>query len=104
MTEPLLRCAVCMEMVNKADQRTHLETRHPAPAGGFKFFYNGQTFYSEKPSMYVRDLLALVNGNVMGHFYMERTKRDGGDVAFAHGEAVDLTRQPRFYTLLPATY
>ncbi len=98
----LLRCEVCNEFVEDERQAAHLAEMHPTPAGGFKFLYEGRAYRSERPSMLVSELLALVHGNVTYQFYQQRPA--GEMVPLSHGNAVDLTSLPRFYSIPSATF
>jgi hypothetical protein len=91
-------CHVCGEQVAKPDQAAHLIARHPGP---HVFHYDAREYQTDKPSMLVSELLALVKGEVTYSFYEER---DGEHFYFSHGQAVDLTRDPWFYSVPPATF
>lgn len=96
-----LRCAVCLEVVKTGEQDAHLSSQHPAPIEGFKFFYDARPYFTQQPSMLVGELLTLVGGNVT---YLFHEERDGQQIPFAHGNSVDLTREPWFYSVPSATY
>lgn len=100
MREQLL-CQVCLASVDAEHQADHLASAHPAPPEGFLFYYNGLPFYTAQPSMLVWELLGLVGGNPMYEF---SESRDGGKHSFNHGNAVDLTREPHFFAIPPATF
>lgn len=75
---------------------------HPAPSGGFLFFYEGREYRTERMSMLVGELLTLTGGNVMYLFYEQR---DGKEIPYSQGQSLCLTDGPRrFYSLPPATY
>lgn len=95
-------CKLCGESVPLYDQSDHLRFKHPAPAGGFRFWYEGRPFFTDKPSMLVHELLTLVDGSTTYQFYMEVSGGEG--VPLSHGNAVDLTQEPHFYSVPPATY
>lgn len=94
-------CVVCGESVPLYDQADHLRLKHPAPSGGFRFWYDERPYLTDKRSMPVGDLLKLVDGSPTYYFYME--VRGGKDVPLHHGDAVDLTQEPRFYCVPPAS-
>lgn len=96
-----MKCRVCMEDVNEGAETEHLVAAHPAPEGGFVFFYEGKPFTTPKPSMLVGELLTLVQGNAMYQFYEER---EGEMFPLSHGNAVDVTRCPHFFVVPPATF
>jgi hypothetical protein len=92
-------CTICGENVPLYDQADHLRFKHPGP---FKFWYEGRPFTTDTPSMTVAELLKLVNGVSTYYFYMEVPGRE--DVPLSHHNAVDLTQEPHFYSIPPATY
>lgn len=101
MSEPhveglLERCHICGESVEQPRQAQHLREQHPAPEGGFLFHYNGREYRTDKPSTLVCELLQLVNGEVTYPFHEER---GGEKIPYSHSQAVDLTREPWFYSV-----
>jgi hypothetical protein len=93
-------CMICGEPVaGEPAQAAHLTAKHPGP---FKFHYDARPYSTDKPSMLVQDLLKLVGGNVQYLFY-EHLGTDA-HVFYAQAQAVDLTREPWFYSIPPATY
>lgn len=95
-------CVLCGENVPLYDQADHLRVRHPAPdPKGFRFFLDGREYWSQKPSMLVAELIAMTGASPSYSFEGER---NGERVPFAHGNAVDLTQEPHFFTVPPATY
>jgi len=90
---------VCHECVELGSQKAHLGTKHDTPAGGFRFWWDGVAHFSDKPSMLVGDLQSQL-GNAMG-FVLE--DRNGANLYGSDDQAVDLTREPHFFALLPAT-
>lgn len=93
-------CAVCGETVAIYDQADHLRLRHPTPTSGFKFWLNGRMHATEKPSMLVRELIAATDSQVIASYLFE----DDAGKQYAHDNAVDLTQEPHFFMLPPATY
>ncbi len=89
-------CLICGEEIAKADQPAHLAARHRGP---FKFHHNGVEYSTDRPSMTVVELKGLV---VCTPTYIMWEERAGGDVAYADGQAVDLTREPWFFSIPPA--
>jgi len=96
----VMKCRVCLLDVPTDLQAEHLAA-HRAPDGGFLFFYEGREFRTDQPSMLVGELLRLVGGNATYQFHEER---DGQHISLSHDNAVDLTREPRFYSVPSATY
>lgn len=66
----------------------------------YNFWFNMRRFSSENPRTTIAELKEMANASPGYHTYKEV---DGGDVAYGDGEAVDLTGEPRFYTVPPAT-
>lgn len=91
-------CHICGEQVPKPEQAAHLATKHPGP---HVFHYEAREYQTDKPSMLVCELLTLVKGALTYQFYEDR---NGENIPFSHGQAVDLTRDPWFYSIPPATY
>jgi hypothetical protein len=96
-----MMCAICREDVDLVEAESHLAMRHPAPTGGFLFFHDARPFRTEHPSMLVWELKRFVRATNMYPLYQQHA---GGDVGLNDGQAVDLTQEPRFYSLPPATY
>ena len=93
------QCLICNELVEEAAQASHLAAAHPAPAGGFRFYVDEKPYFTDKPSMLVADV-KKAHGEPEWPLFEER---NGERYHFADAEAVDLTREPRFYIDLPAT-
>lgn len=94
-------CHICGVTVPTHLQLAHLTSTHPTPVVGFRFSYEGREYRSDQPSMTVSELLRLVGGSAMHQFCEQR---DGQMFPLSHGNAVDLTREPRFYSVPYATY
>lgn len=100
--DQVLRCACCGYVTSLVEnQARHLREAHAPPAGGFPFYHDGQRYTSLIPSMLVGDVLRMVQGQVMYQFYQEVA---GEMCPLAHGNAVDLTNSPHFFSVPPATY
>jgi hypothetical protein len=91
-------CIVCGAEVPKAEQATHLRYAHPGP---FYFWHDARRFATASPSMLVGELKQLVGCTVTYPFHEER---DGKEIYYSDGQAVDLTREPHFFSVPPATY
>lgn len=91
-------CLICGEVVAPSSQMAHLQQIHPGP---FVFWHDARRFTTHHPSMLVADLKHLVGCTVSYHLYQEL---DGKNIPFNDGNAVDLTREPHFYSLPPATF
>lgn len=99
--EETMECSICHERVAAEQTDEHLATAHPTPPEGFQFFYDGQAYRTDRPSMQVSELLTLVNGGRTYQFYEDR---DGALIPLSHAQAVDLTNGPRrFFSIPPAT-
>jgi len=92
---------ICQEEVELYDRADHLMVKHPAPVGGFKFWFHGEAYYTDHPSMLVLEILRVVNCSAAYQFWEERLD---GDIPLSHANAVDLRREPRFYAVPPATF
>lgn len=91
-------CVVCGEPVLPNEQAEHLRTKHAAPAGGFPFWINERKYRSPAPSMTVGELLKMTDSPVTYQFEDERGN------SYSHENSVDLTRDPHFSLVPPATY
>ncbi len=91
-------CCICGEFVEPDATDAHLADKHPAPRGGFRFTFDAAEFYTDKPSMSVLDLLALVGRGDAGLYTLYQ-----GDHEVV-GNAVDVTREPQFFLVPPARY
>lgn len=98
----MAKCIICLENVDPCSQATHLRTKHATPSEGFRFWLDGRPCFADKPSMLAGDLLKAFDGDIFGHFYQDLGNGPFGH-PIGHGQAVDLTSEPHFYVLLPAT-
>lgn len=94
-------CAICRSSFSIDETEQHLRSAHVPPVEGFLFFYNGRSYRTQKPSMLVSELLCLVWGSVTSQFYEQRENKM---IPFSQEQAVDLTKQPWFVSIPPATY
>lgn len=91
-------CVVCGEAIELYAQSDHLRFKHPAPnSDGFKFWLNGRAYFSQYPSMLVGELMKLADAPMTYIF------DDESGYSYAHQNAVDLTHEPHFYCIPPAT-
>lgn len=100
-------CIVCRAEVPKSKQAEHLSSAHPTPDGGFAFHFDARPYRTLKPSMMVTELLTLVGATVTYPLFQKRrhwSGRDVGDAFIPQGCAVDLTQDPWFYAIPPATF
>src|SRR5271168_4639415 len=97
----MANCIICNEQVHLANQAAHLRTKHATPSGGFRFWWDGTLHFTDKPSMLIGDLRRACNSPVHGFVVQEVSDKQ---VYLSDDEAVDLTMEPHFYILLPATY
>lgn len=96
----LAECVICHEVVHLGQRDAHLAAAHPTPIGGFEFFHNAVGYRTDRPSMRVTDLLAVVGASAIYQVYEDR---EGTMIPFSHEQSVDLTNGPRrFYSLPPA--
>lgn len=96
-----LQCAVCKKMVDAADTEAHLLDNHLGP---HRFWMDCREYKITHPSLTVTELRAITNGGPCGHGWVMEERTDGRDVSYGDSESVDLTHQPRFYILLPASW
>lgn len=94
----LRQCIVCKREVPEGYESEHLSANHFGP---HIFWFNMRQHQTMEPSMTMGDVVKMVDGNTRYHVFEER---EGGDIPWGHGVAVDLTNTPRFYTVPPATY
>jgi len=93
------QCLVCKRTVAQGYEEEHLEANHLGP---HYFWFNAQRYMTMQPSMQVARLIALVDTTPSYQLYLE-SKDNSPDIALGHGEAVDLTQEPHFYAVPPAT-
>jgi hypothetical protein len=99
-------CVVCGKVVAVADRNEHLAANHLGP---HYFWYNTKKFRTMEPSMRVRDLKKLVDAPPPSWLYRFIQDRNGGqagppdNVEWSDDVAVDLTREPHFFSVPPAT-
>lgn len=92
------KCVVCgFEAGHHEQADNHLKHAHPGP---FKFWMDGREFETKEPSMTVGQIKSLTGTSSQYQFFLERLPVDA---AFSDGQAVDLTHEPRFYCIPPAT-
>jgi hypothetical protein len=91
------KCLICGVQVHPSEQENHLRAAHPGP---FKFWHDGREFETRRPSMMVLELKQLVKCTPTYQLFEER---EGHDVAQGDGVAVDLTHEPHFFSIPPAT-
>lgn len=92
-------CIVCGKIVTKADQEEHLRSQHLGP---HYFWFDGLRFKSDKPSATIAELKAMTGLGIAYQTFLE-VIGDGPDRGVGDGEAVDLTHEPHFYAIPPAT-
>jgi hypothetical protein len=93
-------CLICQEPVELGNQEDHLRTKHATPATGFRFWLDAVAHFADKPSMLIADLRKQCNVTPHGFFVQDV----GGQwTYYSDGQAVDLTKEPHFFILLPAT-
>ena len=97
-------CIVCHAEVPESQQAAHLASAHPAPEGGFVFHMDARPYRTDRPSMTVTELLLLVGATPTYPLFQKGTRSNGDDVFIPQGCAVDLTQDPWFYAVPPATY
>jgi hypothetical protein len=91
-------CLVCGLVLPPELQQDHLAVIHPGP---HVFYHDARRFETLKPSMMVVELKKLVRCSVV---YLLHEERDGREIFYSDGQAVDLTREPHFFSVPPATY
>jgi hypothetical protein len=96
-------CIVCGKVVAETDTSEHLATNHLGP---HYFWFDARRFKSSEPSMKIGEIVTLVGASPS---YLVYEDRNGGrpgpsdDVGRGAGEWVDLTREPHFFAVPPAT-
>jgi hypothetical protein len=91
------KCAVCGKDIMPADFKDHLTTNHLGP---HYFWCDGRKFRTMEPSMTGARIKALANASSGYQMFREQ---EGGDIPVSDGVAEDLTREPHFYAVPPAT-
>lgn len=91
-------CRICGQPVEPGDQAHHLRTEHRGP---HTFFHDARGYTTDRPSMTVTELKGLI---LCTATYQLHEERDGKDIYYSDGEAVDLTRTPHFFSVPPATF
>ena len=90
-------CAICKKEVPQGYEQDHLQSNHLGP---HTFWFEARKYVTEKPSMTVAEIMELAGSIRLAHFFEER---DGKQIFYGHDTSVDLTHQPHFFILLPAT-
>lgn len=96
-------CTVCGKSVANTDVDEHLKTNHLGP---HYFWFSAQRFRTHEPSMTVCDVKQLVNCSSSYQFFQDRNGGQPGTqdlVYFSDDQSVDLTREPHFSAVPPAT-
>lgn len=91
-------CIVCKRHVPEGYERDHINANHLGP---HTFWFGARRFQTMEPSMTIAEIARMANASLSYQIFEER---EGGDIGRTHGEAVDLTRQPHFYAVPPATH
>ena len=92
-------CVVCGRGYADADVEEHLRNGHLGP---FEFWFDMRKYKTPAPSMTVGELVKMVDASIMNMVFRDMFGA-GPDVPLGHGESVDLTREPHFYCVPPAT-
>ncbi len=92
------QCIVCGKTVATTDQQEHLATNHLGP---HYFWFDAKKHRTMKPSMTMGEIVVMVGASPM---YLCYEDRDNVMRGIGHGEAVDLTCEPHFCAIPPATY
>lgn len=91
------QCIVCKKFVADTDVEEHLGANHLGP---HYFWFNAQKYRTMSPSMEMSDVKRLANA---GPLYQVFEERDGKDIYHSDSMNVDLTREPHFWAIPPAT-
>lgn len=89
---------VCGKTVAAADEKTHLATYHLGP---HYFWFNARRYCTAYPSILVSELKKLVGASPIHPVIQTIDGRP--DIWYGDGVAVDLTREPHFFTVPSAT-
>ena len=92
------QCIVCQQWVREGDEKEHLRASHLGP---HYFWFDCRQFRTMEPSMTMGDIRKLVDAPT---FYPVFEDRDGEEIPWGDGVAVDLTREPHFFAIPPATW
>ncbi len=84
-------CAVCGKMIAETDQYDHLHSNHLGP---HYFRLNGRPYRTMHPSLRCMELLQILELPMHGYIW---EIRDGKEIDYSHGNAIDLTRQPQLF-------
>jgi hypothetical protein len=92
-------CAVCGKAVAAPDQEEHLRTNHFGP---HYFWLDGMRYRSTEPSMRMAEIKALTKCAAIYQVY-QKDKHGGDNIARDDGDSIDLTQEPHFFAVPPAT-
>lgn len=91
------QCIVCGKTVIETDTKEHLANNHLGP---HYFWFAARKFRTMEPSMLVSDLKKLVDAAPNEPVFEDR---DDKLIPWGDGVCVDLTREPHFTAIPPAT-
>ena len=102
-------CIICNEEVHGGDmaEKSHLQHKHTLPPTGFSFYFDGKKYKTDKPSMTAGELIKLTDRKTwagIGWMAQDLGPPDYKTIYHHSCNAIDLTRTPDLYWLLPATY
>lgn len=90
-------CVVCGKVVIETDIQEHLSAAHLGP---HYFWFNAKKYRTMEPSMKIIEIVKMVDASTIYQVYEDR---DGHEIPWSHGASVDLTQEPHFFALPPAT-
>lgn len=92
-------CIVCGRGYVASEEEEHLRNNHLGP---FEFWFDMRKYKTRLPSMTVGELVKIADASLYNQVFQDLFG-NGPDVPLSHSISVDLTREPHFYSVPPAT-
>src|ERR1019366_3032074 len=93
------QCVVCKRFYAENNLDEHLQNNHLGP---HEFWFDMRKYKTSAPSMTIGELVKMVDASTINQVF-EDMLGASPDVPLSHNMAVDLTREPHFYCVPPAT-
>lgn len=91
-------CIVCRKKVRDGDETEHLRSNHLGP---HYFWVDAKKYRTMEPSMTVAEIKRMASCSPGYQFFQERDLEP--DLGVGDAQSVDLTREPHFFAVPPAT-
>lgn len=68
----------------------------------YKFWFNMRKYETASPTLTIGEMVKMADASTLNHVFQDMFGA-GPDRGFGHGETVDVTHEPHFYCVPPAT-